>query len=178
MRPPTRPASLRRLELALDRGDLQVAARFAEQAEALNVPDNAFAPNEIRPWQMSLEVNRAIVRREGVVPASGVDPASEPRYPVAQSVYNPASDNTRLVPAAATSQQSILSRPPQPNEPGPMQPGAQPNPVPPARVSDSIEEGLQALQARTERLRCKNSPKPGSFRTSSIPRRGSSSKTS
>ena len=62
--------------LALDQGDLPTAARFAEQAEALNVPDNAFAQNEIRPWQMSLEVNRAMVRREGVVQASGNVPAS------------------------------------------------------------------------------------------------------
>src|SRR5205085_9299815 len=111
--------------LALDRGDLQTAARLAEQAEALNVPDTAFAQNEIRPWQMSLEVNRAIVRREGIIPAVGAATPPEPRYPVAQSVYDPANDSTRLIPAA-TSQQSILNRGPMPAEPAPAQPNAQP----------------------------------------------------
>jgi general secretion pathway protein D len=130
--------------LALDRGDLQTAARLAEQAEALNVPDNAFAQNEIRPWQMSLEVNRAIVRRQGVVQASGNVPAAdEPRYPVAQGVYNPANDTTQLIPAS-TSQPSILNRTQPPAlEPQPNQPAALPSPG-----QRLYEEGLQALQSQ------------------------------
>ncbi len=150
--------------LALDQGDLQNAARMAEQAESLNVPDNAFAAGEPRPWQMSLEVNRAMVRREGVVQASGNAPqTTEPKYPVAQGVYNPANDTTRLVPAA-TNQQSILARPPQqPEQPQPQQPqpqfppqfqpqrlaqgqpppfAAAPEPTPGQRL---FQEGLQLL---------------------------------
>src|SRR5205807_888008 len=111
--------------LALDRGDLRTAQQFAEQAEALNVPDSAFANGETRPWQMTLEVSRAMIRREGVVPAggnaAGAARAAEPRYPVAQGVYNPASDTTRNVPAST--QASILTQPPlvqtQPRPPEP-----------------------------------------------------------
>src|SRR5262249_30533586 len=91
------PAEASRLvaqaRLALDRGDLASAASLAEQAEALNVPDTAFPPGQTRPWQMSLEVSRAQVRREGVIPASATgQPAAEPRYPVVPSAM-PASAN-------------------------------------------------------------------------------------
>ena len=85
--------------LALDKGDLRAAQQLAEQAEALNVPDTAFEPGETRPWQMALEVSRAMYRREGVQPASASGPAGpatpEPRYPVAQGMYNPATDTTQ-----------------------------------------------------------------------------------
>jgi general secretion pathway protein D len=133
--------------VALDRGDLQAAARMAEQAEALNVPDIAFAAGEIRPWQMSLEVNRAMVRREGVVQASGVAEApAEPRYPVTQGSYVQEGDSTRVIPAAATSQvpQSILAQPQQP-----QQPIATQNPIvgPEPTIAQRLYlEGLQSLQ--------------------------------
>jgi general secretion pathway protein D len=152
----TAPAEASRLvsqsRLALDRGDLQTAARLAEQAEALNVPDNVFAANEIRPWQMSLEVNRAMVRRQGIVQAGGSEPAPvEPRYPVAQGVYNPAADTTQLVPA--NNQSSVLNRlPPQPQ---PGAPGVSPVPFMAAQPqpADSpgvrlFHDGLQALQSQ------------------------------
>jgi general secretion pathway protein D len=163
--------------LALDRGDLQAASRFSEQAEALNVPDNAFAAGETRPWQMTLEVNRAMVRREGVIQASGAGQAAEPRYPVAQGIYNPATDTTRLVPAATNQQQSVI-RPQE--EPAPAPPNAfgpvavPPNAFGPAAVPPNafgpggavpnvlqqtqgqrlFQEGLQALlqQDRTTAL--------------------------
>ena len=57
--------------VALDKGDLKAAEQLAVQAEALNVPDSAFGESETRPWQMTLEVNAAMVRRQGVVQASG-----------------------------------------------------------------------------------------------------------
>jgi general secretion pathway protein D len=93
--------------VALDKGDVRAAQQFAEQAEALNVPDSAFSAEEVRPWQMLLEVSRAATRRQGVVQVSGASPAAEPRFPVAQGVYDPASDPTRTVPATS---QSILNR--------------------------------------------------------------------
>jgi general secretion pathway protein D len=98
---------------------------------------------------MSLEVNRAMVRREGIVQASGTAPIpQEPRYPVAQGVYDPANDNSRLIPA--TSQAPLLSRPNPAGEPAPGQlvpviPG-QPNGAPPTPAQLLYQEGLQALQ--------------------------------
>jgi general secretion pathway protein D len=131
--------------LALDRGDLPNAARLAEQAEALNVPDNVFPAGEIRPWQMSLEVNRAIVRRQGVMQAGGTEAApAEPRYPVAQGVYNPSADSTRLVPA--NNQSSVLGQQPGATGVPPVlfnNPQAQGADSPGARL---YQEGLQALQ--------------------------------
>lgn len=121
--------------LALDRGDLPTAARLAEQAEALNIPDNAFGQNETRPWMMTLEVSRAQVRRQGVVQASGAAAATEePRYPVAQGVYNPADDKSMVVPAANQSSVLNSSAPPVQTEPGPG-----------IRL---FQEGLQALQSQ------------------------------
>jgi general secretion pathway protein D len=120
--------------LALDKGDLKSAKQLAEQAETLNVPDTAFASGETRPWQMVLEVSRAMYRREGVQPASGVGPASpEPRYPVAQGVYNPATDKTKTIPAG--SQASVLA--------------AQAQVTGDAGVGQRLyQEGIQALQAQ------------------------------
>ncbi len=138
--------------LALDRGDLNAAQQLATQAETLNVPDNAFQPGQTRPWQMALEVSKAIYRRQGVQPASGTAPAGvvqasgpmgeEPRYPVAQGVYNPATDTTKTVPAStvpggvlpANAQGSVLARPAGSGESGAG-----------ARL---YQEGIQALQAQ------------------------------
>lgn len=136
--------------LALDRGDLQTAARLAEQAESLNVPDTAFAAGEIRPWQMSLEVNSAQVRRQGVVQASGnADAVPEQQYPVTPSVYTPEGDSSRIV-QASNSQQSIVTRP-QTQSQLPTQPQAQPQPFvgPEPTVAQRLyQEGLQALQGQ------------------------------
>lgn len=120
--------------LALERGELETAARLAEQAEALNVPDSAFAPGETRPWQMTLEVSRAMVRRGGASRASGTGTGTEPKYPVAQGVYQPAADTTQVVPAAAV----------------------QPQAAPPAGSSGPgwqlYQEGLLALQQQDRAL--------------------------
>jgi general secretion pathway protein D len=122
--------------LALDKGDLKMAEQLAVQAESLNVPDTAFGPGETRPWQMTLDVNRAVVRREGVVQASGNTAVeAEPRYPVAQGLYDPQNDGSKLVPA--TSQGSVLSRAP----PGPNVGGGGPG-------DQLYQEGMQALQGQ------------------------------
>src|SRR5687767_15973003 len=63
--------------VALDKGDVRAAWQYAEQAEALNVPDEAFEAGETRPWQMTLEITRAQYRREGVAQA-GAEEAAEP----------------------------------------------------------------------------------------------------
>jgi general secretion pathway protein D len=87
---------------------------------------------------MVLEITRAQYRREGVVQVTATDqpaPSAAPqspevRYPVAQGIYNPAADTTRLVPAATQS--------------------ALPPPAPltrdPADGQRLYEEGLRAFQ--------------------------------
>ncbi|MEX2175482.1 MAG: hypothetical protein WD872_14055 [Pirellulaceae bacterium] len=87
--------------IALDRGDLQAAHSMAQQAQDLNVPDNAYAAEETRPWQVLLDVEKISRRREGVVQASGANAPAEPKYPVAQGVYDPQADATRNVPASS-----------------------------------------------------------------------------
>ena len=129
--------------VALDKGDVKTAQQLAEQAEALNVPDTAFGPEEMRPWQMALEVSRVAYRREGVRTVSGTEPAAaaiptgpEPRYPVAQGVYNPANDPTRNMPAAST---SSISRQPTP--------AGQPNVGGGLGIADRLfREGMSALE--------------------------------
>jgi general secretion pathway protein D len=49
-----------------------------------------------------LEIEKVARRREGVMLASGGQSPAEPRYPVAQGVYNPAADSTQLVPASSS----------------------------------------------------------------------------
>jgi general secretion pathway protein D len=138
--------------LALDKGDLNTAQQLATQAETLNLPDSAFQPGETRPWQMALEVAKAINRRQGVQPAGGNQPSGvvqasgaagqEPRYPVAQGMYNPANDTTKTVQAStvpggvmpAQAQGSVLARPAGSGESGAG-----------ARL---YQEGIQALQAQ------------------------------
>ena len=91
--------------MAMDKGDLRTAQRLADQAQRLDVAETAYGPEETRPWQLLLQIEKQLYRREGVVPAAVTDevkPAgSEPRYPVAQGVYNPGSDATRNMPATA-----------------------------------------------------------------------------
>ena len=89
---------------ALDKGDLASANALAEQAHLMNVPESAFAPGELRPWQLQLEIQKQMARREGVAQASGVAQAAgptgeQPKYPVVQGVYDPANDPSRNVAA-------------------------------------------------------------------------------
>jgi general secretion pathway protein D len=140
--------------VALDKGDLQTASQLAEQAEALNVPDDAFAAGETRPWQMVLEISRAMYRREGVVQAGGtaaVAAGPEPRYPVAQGLYDPNNDKTRTIPA--NSEASILARTQTAAQPTPGLPPVTSQPAAGQAVTREggpgqqlYEEGLQALQ--------------------------------
>lgn len=118
--------------VAMDKGDVAAAQKLAEQAEGLNVPDEAFAAGETRPWQLLLEVTRANYRRENIMPVSGANGVGEPRYPVAQGLYNPQNDTTRTI--QANGQSSVLARPPQANEP--------------VNGQQLYAEGMRALQAQ------------------------------
>jgi general secretion pathway protein D len=84
---------------ALDGGDLNAARAMAQQAQDMNVPETAFGPNETRPWQVLLQVEKVARRSEGVMQAGAT--TDEPKYPVAQGVYNPAADGTSTVQASS-----------------------------------------------------------------------------
>jgi len=117
--------------MALDKGDLNAAQRMADQAQSMNLPEQAYGPDETRPWQLALEIQQAAVRREGLVPAGGTAPvAGGNQYPVAQGAYNPSADTTRL---QAASSQAGLNAPP-----GGAASGAQ----------QAYEEGLRALDSQ------------------------------
>jgi len=114
---------------ALDRGDLAVALRLAEQAQAMKIPDSSFAPGDLRPWDVLMQVQSAIHRRgQGVAQANHVQPAipdaASAPFPVAQGLYVSDQDRTRNVMAQA-------------------QAGA-----PPADGLRLYQEGLRALEAQ------------------------------
>jgi general secretion pathway protein D len=115
-------------QAALAKGDLQAASDLAEKAHQMNVPEAAFAQGEMRPWQLLLEIQKQLTRRDGVAQASGAAPASEPKYPVVQGLYNPQTDASRNV-AASTG--------------GPVAARAVSATTPGARY---YEEGLRALE--------------------------------
>ncbi|MGV3485042.1 MAG: hypothetical protein ACO1RT_11550, partial [Planctomycetaceae bacterium] len=97
---------------ALDRGDVAAAQRFALEAEALAVPESAFAAGEPRVWQLRLDVDSAARRSNLASPAgsvqqaSGVVPAGDmasQNSGVVQSIFNAAGDTTKVEPAQALS---------------------------------------------------------------------------
>lgn len=117
--------------LALDKGDVNAAQQLTRQAMALNVPENAFGPNETRPWQLELAVSKAIYQRGGVQPAGGVSVAGPSgRYPVANSAYQPGTDGSRNVPASTSA--ALMRQSP-----------AAASSVPAVRI---YEEGVKALE--------------------------------
>lgn len=141
--------------MALDKGDLRLAKQIADQAQRLNVPETAYGPEETRPWQVLLQVEKELYKRDGVVPASAsepVQPQGDVRYPVTQGVYNPGVDATKTMPAAS---QVPLDAPGLLGE-GSGQPrlaspnGAQPNPGQPGSVNNPGQQlydaGLRALE--------------------------------
>ncbi|MHB8956277.1 MAG: type II secretion system protein GspD [Pirellulaceae bacterium] len=93
---------------ALDRGDLLTAKQSAERAQNL-VPESAYSAHETRPWMVLLEVNKAVNARGGVVPAGhfdsqnalATDEHNGGAFPVAQGIYDPATDASRNMAAQA-----------------------------------------------------------------------------
>lgn len=94
---------------ALDRGDLPQALRLAEQAQGLRVPDSAFGPGDLRPWEVLLQVQSAYNRQNyGAATANHSQPVLPPGaatgpFPVAQGLYVTEQDRTRTVQAQALS---------------------------------------------------------------------------
>lgn len=105
--------------MALDKGDLNTASDLAKRADGLRVPDSQFGPGETRPWQIVLEVDKAVYRRQGVQVAGGQQgPGSlpgvpgGPQYPVQPGVFNQGNNEpSRVQPAAALSANLIRQSP-------------------------------------------------------------------
>jgi general secretion pathway protein D len=127
-------------QAAFDRGDLQRAQHLAEQAQAM-APDSAYSAQETRPWEVLLEVNRAMNRQHGVAQASAyeeqnayaTDNRRRDSFPVSQGLYNPDNDPSRTVAAQL----------------------AQPTPVPQSNSGSTASpgerlyaDGLRALENR------------------------------
>ncbi len=99
---------LAQAQVAIDRRDLESAAKFADQASRLKVPDSAFQSSETLPWEMSLRITGLRNRQTYGVQQAGYDVkqaggpmAQQSRYPVSPGVYNPKQDGTRVAPAQA-----------------------------------------------------------------------------
>ena len=84
--------------IALDRGELENASLLARRAEEMRVPDDAFSAEEMRPWQLRLQIDRAANRQNWpVAQAGGADTrGQQDRFPVQRGVYDPQQDNTRV----------------------------------------------------------------------------------
>ncbi|WP_254506709.1 general secretion pathway protein GspD [Anatilimnocola floriformis] len=98
--------------MALDKGDLNKASQLAKQADGLRVPDSMFAQNETRPWQVMLEVDKAIYRNQGVQAAGGIQGPGDPKFPVQPGVFNQGNaEPSRIQPAAAVSANLMRQNP-------------------------------------------------------------------
>ncbi len=100
-------------QAALDQGDLLGAKQLAERAQTM-VPDSAYGPDDTRPWEVLLQINKAMNSRmaspaNGTVQTAGHFQASNAvatdsgggAYPVTRGVYRPNQDASRNVPAQA-----------------------------------------------------------------------------
>ena len=84
---------------ALAAGEVDQAERLAQQAEALEVPDSAYAQGEDRPWLVILDIQKARSQNSGVVNANHLAPAGP--NTAQQALYNGRDDRTYNLPATA-----------------------------------------------------------------------------
>ena len=103
-------------QLAIAKEDWTHADALIQQAKAFNVPETEFDANEVRPWQLDLQVRKALNRTGASVAMSDLNPASDDNAifdpavvqasatsnasPVVQAKYDPDSDTTRNVQVA------------------------------------------------------------------------------
>lgn len=138
------------------RGDLDGAQQLAQQAQRLQVPNEAYGPGEVRPLELLLDIQR---RRQTTAAAgfNAVGPAvvrpgetrSGGSFPVTPGVYNPNNDptsnRTASSQAGAAPQAGVLTPPPAAGGMVPT-PGAAPLAEPPGLRY--YREGLDALAAQ------------------------------
>jgi general secretion pathway protein D len=145
-------ALLAQAKLALEKGQPDQALELAQQAEAIHLPQAAFDDDELRPWKLRADIQRALQQR-GPVGFAGYNEDNAPRaggsFPGSQSMYTPEFDRTRNTPAAA--RQPTPAPFPGAQAPGEQAPGGQ---FPGAGgapgnsgAEEFVRQGLNALRA-------------------------------
>ena len=97
---------IRQARAALAAGQVAQADELARRAEAMRLPDSAFAPGEDRPGLVLLDIRTARLQAaSGVMPASGYAALAagtgRADRAASRALYEPANDTTRNVPASA-----------------------------------------------------------------------------
>jgi general secretion pathway protein D len=86
---------------ALQRGDLSTAKQLIDRAAALKVPDNQFGPGQIKPWDVAMDVERAIrLRGNAAVTTAGA--ANGPSSAVQPGVFQPGMDTSKVAQASSS----------------------------------------------------------------------------
>ena len=86
---------------ALQRGDLAAAKNLVDRAASLQVPDNQFAPGQIKPWDVAMDVERALRLRgnPNVVTAAAITDNNKDSG-VQPGVFQPTRDISKVAPAS------------------------------------------------------------------------------
>lgn len=103
-------------QVALDRGELEVAEQLARAAQDLKVPDVAYEPGDPRPWMLLMDINKKQRQRDshsaspqlatsenvfGAPPAPMAQSGESVSQIVQPSVYDPIHDTTQVRAATA-----------------------------------------------------------------------------
>lgn len=159
---------------ALISGDIDMAERFLQQAEAFRLPESAYALQDERPFRVKIEIQRARSRtaqnpaapqkpqgpaaplrsNQGVVlaggpgAAAGGEPgAAAPQYPTTQAVYDPNNDGTSNQATSARNFQPIATEAQPPEQLDRLPPAAGPAaPTPPPPVSPGEQPVSTAMR--------------------------------
>jgi general secretion pathway protein D len=92
---------------ALQRGDLASAKTLIERAASYKVPDNQFGPNHIKPWDVAMDVERAMrLRGNPGVSTAGATGASDAE--VQPGLFQPGKDASKVAPASSSSVPGLL----------------------------------------------------------------------
>ena len=96
-------------QLAIDKGELDKARVLVDEALALNIPDTEFGPDDVRPWQLDLQLGKKAAAKKvaPVVTASATTSGSEQM--VRQADYNPSVDTTRNVQVSAAEPMELMA---------------------------------------------------------------------
>ncbi|MEZ6096714.1 MAG: hypothetical protein R3C03_21225 [Pirellulaceae bacterium] len=81
-------------QLAVDSGNWSEADRLVREAKGYNLPDSAFAADAVRPWQLELQVAKAL-KQQGLVPPIQLASSSARKGEGVQTAdYDPSQDST------------------------------------------------------------------------------------
>ncbi len=143
-------ALVRQAREAIAAGDLNRAESLARQADALRLPDGAFAPGEDRPGLVLLDLKQLRQRDSRVVPAAGADGSGR----ATQALYDQNNDPTRNVPASDDQpmypSERRMAQAPGQYEPVPAGP---PTPPTPGAAARSQTPGMALFQQGEEALK-------------------------